>query len=82
VSKTLSVPEAGRIYFGLGRNASYAAAKRGEIPTIKIGSRLRVPVMALERMLEEASARSAPIVDFSEKEKGFRGTRHQEGIPS
>jgi len=28
--KTLPVPEAGRKYFGLGRNASYAAAKRGD----------------------------------------------------
>jgi hypothetical protein len=54
--KTLSVPEAGRIYFGLGRNASYAAAKRGEIPTLKFGSRLRVPVMACERMLEPGGA--------------------------
>ena len=52
--KTLSVPEAGRRYFGLGRNTSYAAAQRGEIPVIKIGSRLRVPVVALERMLAEA----------------------------
>jgi hypothetical protein len=49
--KTLSVPIAGRIYFGLGRNASYEAVKRGEIPVIKIGSRLRVPVVALEQML-------------------------------
>jgi hypothetical protein len=52
--KTLSVPQAGREYFGLGKNASYAAAARGEIPVIKIGSRLRVPVVALERMLVEA----------------------------
>ena len=50
--KTLSVPEAGRIYFDLGRNASYAAAARGEIPTLRVGARLRVPVRALERMLE------------------------------
>jgi hypothetical protein len=49
--KTLSVPVAGRIYFELGRNASYSAVKRGEIPVIKIGSRLRVPVVALEQML-------------------------------
>jgi hypothetical protein len=35
---TMPVPEAGKKYFGLGRNASYAAAARGEIPTIKIGS--------------------------------------------
>jgi hypothetical protein len=56
VAKTMSVPEAGRRYFDLGRNASYDAAKRGEIPVIKIGSRLRVPLSALDRMLEEAGA--------------------------
>jgi hypothetical protein len=53
-SKTLSVPEAGRRYFNLGRNGSYEAAKRGEIPVIKIGDRVRVPVIALDRMLAEA----------------------------
>ena len=52
--KTLSVPEAGRQYFDLGRDASYNAAKRGEIPTVRIGRTLRVPVVALERMLAEA----------------------------
>ena len=52
--KTLAVPEAGRIYFGLGRNASYQAAARGELPVIKIGGRLRVPVIALDRMLDDA----------------------------
>jgi hypothetical protein len=51
--KTISVPAAGREYFGLSRNASYEAARRGEIPTIKIGRLLRVPVVALERKLEE-----------------------------
>jgi hypothetical protein len=50
--KTLTVPEAGRLYFDLGRNASYEAARRGDIPTIKIGRLLRVPVVALERMLQ------------------------------
>jgi hypothetical protein len=40
---TLSVPEAGRIIYGLGRDASYAAAKRGEIPVVGLGRRLRVP---------------------------------------
>jgi hypothetical protein len=52
--KTITVPQAGREYFGLGRNASYEAARRGEIPTIRIGKLLRVPVVALERKLEEA----------------------------
>lgn len=53
---TISVPEAGKRYFGLSRNAAYAAAERGEIPTIKIGRLLRVPVRALETMLNEAKA--------------------------
>jgi hypothetical protein len=58
-AKTLPVPEAGRKYFGLGRNASYAAAKRGDIPTIQIGRLLRAPVVALERRLEEAGQTAA-----------------------
>ena len=56
---TISVPEAGKRYFGLRRNGSYGAAARGEIPTVKIGRLLRVPVRALERMLERASEPAA-----------------------
>lgn len=44
--KTLSVPEAGWDYFGLSRNASYEAARRGDLPVIRIGRLLRVPVTA------------------------------------
>jgi hypothetical protein len=51
-AKTLSVPEAGWEYFRLSRNASYAAAARGDLPTIRIGKLLRVPVVALEAMLK------------------------------
>jgi hypothetical protein len=51
--KTISVPAAGKLYFGLGRNGSYAAAKRGEIPVIKVGARLRAVVIALERKLTD-----------------------------
>jgi excisionase family DNA binding protein len=47
---TYDVVEAGRL-LGLGRNASYEAAKTGQIPTIRIGRRLLVPKAALERML-------------------------------
>jgi hypothetical protein len=57
--KTMTVPAAGKEYYGLGKNASYAAAARGEIPVIKIGSRLRVPVVALERQLAEAGSLKA-----------------------
>jgi hypothetical protein len=49
--KTLTVPEAGRLYFDLGRNASYDAARRGDIPTIRIGRLLRVPIAAMETRL-------------------------------
>ena len=52
---TISVPEAGRRYFGLSRPASYDAAARGELPVIKIGRLLRVPVRAMERMLDGAA---------------------------
>jgi hypothetical protein len=37
-----SVPQAGAMV-GLSRNASYEAAKRGDIPTIPFGARLIVP---------------------------------------
>jgi excisionase family DNA binding protein len=55
IAKTITVPEAGAEYFGLSRGASYEAAKRGEIPTIRIGKLLRVPVRALEDMLNAAA---------------------------
>jgi excisionase family DNA binding protein len=54
--KTLTVEEAARL-IGIGRSAAYTACRTGEIPTIKIGRRLVVPVAALERMLAgEATA--------------------------
>jgi hypothetical protein len=57
--KTISVPTAGKQYFDLAKNASYAAAARGEIPVIRIGRLLRVPVVRLERMLSEAGSDKA-----------------------
>jgi Helix-turn-helix domain len=56
---TMSVPDAGKRYFGLSRNAAYDAAARGDIPVIRIGRLLRVPVRALERMLDRASEPAA-----------------------
>jgi excisionase family DNA binding protein len=51
---TITVPEAGKRYFGLSRGASYAAAERGEIPVIRVGRLLRVPVRAMESKLDAA----------------------------
>ena len=48
---TADVPEVGMVIYGLCRNASYAAARRGEIPTIKIGGRIKVPTAAIRQQL-------------------------------
>jgi hypothetical protein len=55
---TISVPEAGKKYLDLSRNGSYAAAERGEIPTIRIGKLLRVPVAAMEQLLASVKPRA------------------------
>ena len=58
-SETLSIPEAGRRYFGLSRNGSYSAAERGEIPYITIGRLKRVPIRLMERKLNEVDQRAS-----------------------
>jgi hypothetical protein len=50
---TESVPQLGKRLLGLGREASYEAAKTGIIPTIKVGRRLR----GLSRVLEARLSR-------------------------
>jgi excisionase family DNA binding protein len=47
---TISVPEAGRA-LNIGRDAAYAAAARGEIPTLRLGRTLRVSVPKLLQLL-------------------------------
>jgi hypothetical protein len=47
---TWSIPHAGS-KANLGKNASYAAARRGEIPTIRFGKKLRVPKAKFLRIL-------------------------------
>ena len=49
-AQTVSVVEAAR-RLGIGRSLAYEAAQRGEIPAIRIGRRLVVPLAALEAML-------------------------------
>ena len=52
--KTMSIPEAGAHYYGLGRGGSYNAAKRGDLALIGNGKHKRVSVPAMDRRLEEA----------------------------
>lgn len=49
---TLTVPEVAT-RLGIGRNQAYALARAGRLPVIRIGKRFLVPVVALERWLEE-----------------------------
>jgi hypothetical protein len=57
-SETMTVPEAGMKYFGLGRAASYAAARRGDLPTIGCGKTQRVLIRAMEAIMD-ASVKEA-----------------------
>jgi hypothetical protein len=52
---TIPIPEAGKRYYGLSRNASYAAADRGDLITTKVGKLRRVIVKAMERKLGHVS---------------------------
>ncbi len=51
----MSVPEAGE-KLGLSRPTAYLLAKKGVIPTLRLGRKLVVPVCALEKLLESATA--------------------------
>jgi excisionase family DNA binding protein len=52
---TITVDEAAQ-KLGICRNAAYAAVKSGELPSIKIGRRVLVPLVALEKMLSNRAA--------------------------
>ena len=49
--QTTTITEVAKL-LGVGRNQAYEAARRGEIPTIRIGKRLLVPLAALDRLLQ------------------------------
>lgn len=49
---TLSVEEAAR-RLGIGRSLAYAMVMRGEIPSLKCGKLRRIPVVALDRWIEQ-----------------------------
>lgn len=49
---TMSVPEAGWRYLGIRQKSAYAAARKGLIPTIRVGRLVRVPIAAMEEMMK------------------------------
>ena len=54
IQLTITVPEAAR-RLGIGRSAAYQAVALKQIPAVRIGRLLRVPVRALDRMLDAAT---------------------------
>jgi excisionase family DNA binding protein len=77
---TCSVPEAGQL-LGIGRDAAYAAAARGEIPTLRLGRSLRVPVPKLLELLgvtPENSAGPAPTGPNTTTEPTERAFPHHD----
>lgn len=66
-NRTYSVVQAGAMA-GLGRNASYRAANSGQMPTIKLGRKLRVPALLWQSILDggvsTADAHLTPATKF------------------
>ena len=48
--------EAAAVVLGISRATAYDAVSRGEIPCIRIGRRILIPKVALERLLDGAEA--------------------------
>jgi hypothetical protein len=58
---TMSIPEFGKHYYGLGRSASYAAAARGDIPVFRVGGKLMgLPHAAEAQLSGQGSAAARP----------------------
>jgi excisionase family DNA binding protein len=49
--RTYSVEQAGQV-LGLSRNGAYRLVRQGVIPTIRVGRKLFVPKVALDKLLE------------------------------
>jgi len=74
---TFTVPEAGRL-LGLGRNAAYEAAKRGDIPILRIGRLLLVPKIPLHRMLGITATATAVPTSNLDAEAGGAGEKRED----
>jgi hypothetical protein len=51
---TMHPVEAGKLYFNMGRDRSWRAAKTGEMPCVKIGDKYFASVPAIEAMIANA----------------------------
>ena len=72
---TMSIPEAAEV-LGIGVNGAYEAAKRGEIPTIRIGKRLLVLREPLRRILH-GSSNECPLTPHRRRHSDFVIIEHK-----
>jgi excisionase family DNA binding protein len=56
---TLTVEEAG-LRLGISRTLAYELVRRGEIPSIRLGRRVLVPIQALNQMMASAGHDMSP----------------------
>jgi excisionase family DNA binding protein len=59
---TVTIEEAATA-LGIGRNSAYAAARTGEIHTIKVGKRVLVPISSLQQMLNGTERSNAILLE-------------------
>ena len=57
---TFTVKEAAA-YLGIGRNKTYDLLNERAIPYVRIGKQFRIPIKALDRWLETASASNLEV---------------------
>lgn len=50
---TITVEEAAR-RLGIGRSLAYSLIREGALPHLRLGSRIVIPVSALQRLLDQA----------------------------
>ena len=76
-----TVEEAARV-LRIGRSQAYAAARSGELPTIRIGRSLRVPRHRLEQLLGEDPQNSDDPADNRVVREDASDGSHEKVYPS
>jgi excisionase family DNA binding protein len=56
---TVTVAEAGDL-LGISRGLAYELVQRGELPAVRLGRRIVVPVRAIEALLDQVVAEATP----------------------
>ncbi len=62
---TYTVTEAAAL-LGISRGAAYEAARNGQIPTVRIGKRLLVPIAAFHKTLDQPALDGSTLQRFAE----------------